>query len=66
MRSALRAVLRPAFVLAALLSFAPAAFTGGLLEVCCPGVPYAWGNGGLNIPWNPDQGNLGPLTNAQA
>ncbi len=66
MRSALHAALRPVFVLAALLSFAPAAFAGGPLEVCRPGVPFAWPNGGANIPWNPDQGSLGPLTNAQA
>ena len=66
MRSALHAALRPVFVLAALLSFAPSAFAGGPLEVCRPGVPFAWPNGGANIPWNPDQGSLGPLTNASA
>jgi hypothetical protein len=66
MRSAWRAAVRPGFVLAAVLSLAPAAFAGGPLEVCRPGTPYAWPNGGLNIPWNPDQGDLGLLTNAQA
>jgi hypothetical protein len=66
MRSALRAALRPVCVLAMVLFFAPSAFAGGPLEVCRPGTPYAWPNGGLNIPWNPDRGNLGPLTNAQA
>ena len=66
MPSALRAAFRPVFVLATILFLAPSAFAGGPLDVCRPGTPYAWANGGLNIPWNPDRGDLGPLTNAQA
>jgi hypothetical protein len=66
MRSALRAAFRPVFALAIMLFLAPAAFAGGPLEVCRPGTPYAWANGGTSIPWNPDRGNLGPLSNAQA
>ena len=66
MRTAQQVAVRSAFALAMLVFMTPAAFAGGPLEICRPGVPYAWPNGGANIPWNPDQGNLGPLTNAQA
>ena len=59
--------VRLAIALAALLTLGiSTAFASGPIDACRPGEPFLWPNGGTNIPWNPDQGPLGPLTNAQA
>ena len=42
------------------------AHAGGPLANCDDGVPFLWANGGQNIVWNADQGDLGDLTKAAA
>ena len=58
---------RIALVVLTALLFVPApANAGGPLANCDDGVPFLWPNGGRNIVWNPDQGNLGGLSKAAA
>jgi hypothetical protein len=52
--------------LALLLLTSVQVYAGGPLLLRAAGVPFLWPNGGRMIPFNPDLGGLGPLTNAQA
>jgi hypothetical protein len=58
-RIALATLAAPLFVIAP-------AHAGGPLANCGDGVPFLWPNGGRNIVWNADLGDLGELTKAQA
>jgi len=55
-----------AFSLLAPLLVAIPAYAGGPLAKCDDGVPFLWPNGGQNIVWNADQGDLGDLAKAVA
>lgn len=53
-------------VIAVLFALVGRADAGGPLLVRSPGVPFTWAANGVLIPFNPDQGGLGPLDNAGA
>ena len=55
-------------LLAGSLLTATATQAGGALATCADGVPFRWGpaGDGVGITFNPDQGDLGNLTNAEA
>jgi hypothetical protein len=62
----MRLKIAGSLLLASLVFTTAPAFAGGPLANCSSGVPFKWVGGGVNIPFNPDQGTLGPLDNAGA
>ena len=61
-RAALAAVIAaPLSILAA-----TSAHAGGPLAKCSDGVPFLWPNGGQDVVWNADQGDLGNLDKSSA
>ena len=66
MKNTLRSFVRFALAASLLASLSVPAFATGPLAVCNDGQPFLWPAGGTNIPYNPDQGDLGPLNNAAA
>jgi hypothetical protein len=62
----MKTLKRLALALLAPLLVTAQALAGGPLANCGDGVPFLWANGGRNIVWNADLGNLGGLTKAQA
>ncbi len=48
------------------LAFSQVAFAGGPIQQCGVDQPLVWDNDGQNIPFNPDQGPLGPVNNIEA
>ena len=53
-------------ILITIVAISSSTQAAGPLSICKTGQPYLWPAGGTNVPFNPDQGNLGVLTNGQA
>jgi hypothetical protein len=57
---------RALFAAAVTFALSSPAFAAGPLAKCDSGRPFLWADGGTHIPFNPDRGNLGPLTHDAA
>lgn len=66
MTSRIRAFGFTALAAAAFSVLTAPAFAAGPIGTCSSGVAMRWGAGGVGIPFNPDQGDLGPLDHAPA
>lgn len=66
LRLSVHLVLRLAGTAVLLAGLATPSFAGSPAANCQPAQPFLWAGGGANIPFNPDQGPLGPLSNAEA
>ena len=65
-RSRVRTAIGVTFLGIAMLGPGAGARAGGALMKCGTDRPYLWPGGGAAIPYNPDRGRLGLLTNPQA
>ena len=66
MKYSIKKVCTQLFAFVSLVFVSQSLLAGGPLEVCNSGQPHAWANGGANVPFNPDAGNLGILDGPQA